>query len=390
MKSENIKTVLNKISSGKFNSQEEKIAKYWIQQLNQKKESGYSDEGLERVSQEMWSVIEKEKQNQTGRILRLRLRIAVAAAVAAIIFGAGMFYFSHDAKKNNVKDSYVNDINPGRIGATLTLADGKKIILSDATNGELAKEAGVSITKTADGQIVYSITNSEGVESGKTNSLSTAAGETYILTLPDKTKVWLNAASSIKYPANFAALKERRIQLTGEAYFEVAKLLSSPEKTGSKKIPFIVETIGQKVEVLGTHFNISSYSDEETKTTLLEGSVRVLASGADAKDLNDVVLKPKQQAILTGKALQIKAVEPNDVIAWKNGKFVFEREPIAKVMQTISRWYNVKIVYPGEIPDMTFTGSISRNDDISSILNKIEFTEAIHFKIEERRIIVMQ
>ena len=207
MQRKNIKSVLDKISSGDFDSQEEKIAKYWIHQLNPKKQSGYSDEDLERVSGEMWGVLAQGELNQPAKVRKLWPRIVVAAAVAAIVFGVWFYNNNTGILKPVQNDMALNDITPGKQGATLTLANGRKIRLTDAANGELAKEAGVVIRKSADGQLVYDINPalpkwniSQGGKKSTLNTLSTGKGETYQLRLPDGSLVWLNAASSLTYP----------------------------------------------------------------------------------------------------------------------------------------------------------------------------------------------
>jgi len=328
----------------------------------------------------------------------------VAAAFAAITLGTWMYYAFGigGSSSRGIEGSlaYAEDIKPGSVGATLTLANGKTIKLSDATNGELAKEAGVTIKKTADGQLIYEIASSsassrnDGAET-KTNTLSTAKGETYQVKLPDGTAVWLNAASRLTYSATLNQQGHRRVALEGEAYFQVAK---------DKKHPFIVESKGQRVEVLGTHFNINAYADEgATKTTLLEGSVSVssLREGTtkqpspsrnaprnDGKGHTATILKPNQQATLKGETLTMKQVDPSESIAWKNGYFSFTDENIQTVMQIISRWYNVEISYEGKITKEGFNGKISRFKKLSEVLNMLEDTRLVHFKIEGRRVIV--
>jgi transmembrane sensor len=320
--------------------------------------------------------------------VRLWPRIVVAAAaVAAITLGTWLYMNGPDVKSGD--EVVMNDIAPGKNGATITLANGKVIQLSDAKSGVVIGNGRI---KYNDGSFL-SPSGRDGVAregSGPVNPLSpqgdpdvksgggmaltasTAKGQTYQFTLPDGTKVWLNADSKLEFPSNFVNSKTRNVKLSGEGYFEVAK---------DKAHPFIVATDQQEVEVLGTHFNINSYSDESnTKTTLLEGSVRV----------NEVVLKPNQQSILTGSnRIKVQDVDIEEAIAWKNGKFVFEYENIESVMRKLSRWYDAEIIYQGNIGDKTFTGSISRRDNISKILEKITYTQNVHFKIEGRRITVM-
>jgi transmembrane sensor len=295
--------------------------------------------------------------------------IGIAAAVALVVFGVYFFNYRNDS----YSDSTVlakHDATPGTVGATLTLANGKKIKLSDAANGEIAKEAGISVTKTADGQLVYQVVDTSD-ELNKTNTLSTAKGETYRVRLPDGSLVWLNAASSLTYSTNIIEDGFRTVVLTGEAYFEVSK---------DKAHPFIVKSKGQEVKVLGTRFNISSYTDDNNvKTTLLEGSVQV----------NNMLLKPNEQSVLENHQIRVIPVDAEKIVAWKNGKFVFTSESIKSIMTKLSRWYNVEVIYNGNVDNEVFTGSMSRYDDISKILETISFTQAVHFKIEGRRITVM-
>ncbi|MHA4894376.1 FecR family protein [Pedobacter sp. PWIIR3] len=308
-------------------------------------------------------------------------RFGIAAAVALIAIG--IYFFKAPRHPERVSGSqYVNDVAPGRHGATLTLANGRKIKLTDASNGKLANEAGVTVTKTANGQLVYEILTPKELRSKSVqdadkvsyNTLTTAKGETYQVKLPDGSEVWLNAASSLTYASNLGDGSKRTVSLKGEGYFEIAK---DPSR------PFVVESAGQQVKVLGTHFNINTYADEpETKTTLLEGKIRLNGK---------LILKPGEQASTTRNGfVSVKEVNVSKAVAWKNGKFVFTSEPMESIMRKLSRWYNVEVVYEGDFSDMPFTGSMSRTDQISKILNKISLTNAVHFKIEERRITVMR
>lgn len=306
------------------------------------------------------------------RVSRLWLQIAgIAAAVLAIVFGI-WFYTAGPIVNRNAEIANQNDVAPGKIGATLTLANGKKIRLSDAANGELAKEAGVSVTKMANGQLVYEIKEGTG-NPDKINTLTTAKGETYVVTLPDKSKVWMNAASSITYAAGLNK-HARSVKLEGEAYFEVAK---------DKAHPFIVETRRQKIEVLGTHFNVNAYADEQkVTTTLLEGSVKV--SGKPGFK----ILKPGDQSSVNESSILIAEVDTERAIAWKNNKFLFENDDIQYIMRMIGRWYNVDVVYTGEMPTEKFGGGVSRFGNVSQVLKILQSTGGVHFKIEGRKILV--
>jgi transmembrane sensor len=304
--------------------------------------------------------------------VRLWTRISGAAAILLIAFGT---YFILPKKEPNYEHLTANDIPPGKVGATLTLANGKKINLKDAANGEIVKESGLSITKSADGQVVY-LTQPGQSNDDALNTLSTAIGETYKITLPDQTKVWLNAASSLTYNPALTANGIRRVKLTGEGYFEVAK---------DKDHPFVVESGNQSVEVLGTHFNVNAYQDEKAyRTTLLEGSIKIEDHGQSK------VLVPGDQASNISGDIKLNQVDPEFAVAWKSNNFVFDRLDIKEIMKMISRWYNVEVIYKEEIPSGTFWGSVSRFDNISKVLIPLEATGDVHFKIEGRRIYVLR
>lgn len=306
--------------------------------------------------------------------------LAVASAVAVIFLSV---YFFNYVKTD--RDSLVNhNISPGKVGATLTLASGKKIKLTAVANGEIAEESGVSVTKTAEGQLSYQIKgNASGAD--KINTLSTEKGETFILSLPDKSKVWLNAASSLTYAASLNERGKRVVRLIGEAYFEVAK---------DKEHPFIVESRGQKVEVLGTHFNINSYPDEPSvKTTLLEGVVRIAPSSASGTTAvpgaGNVILKPNEQAVLENRTISVRSVVADDAIAWKNGYFMFDSDNLENVMTRIARWYNIQPFYEDEsLKHEVFLGTISKYERISEVLHMLERTGGVSFKIDGKKVIV--
>jgi transmembrane sensor len=332
------------------------------------------DEQLHMLEQRMEHGLFARIQ-QPVKVVRIWPRIAISAAVAIIVFGAGLFVYKYQQNTSTAPVVYANDITPGKVGATLTLASGKKIRLGDAANGEIAKEAGIIVTKTADGQIAYEIKESSS-GGNKINMLTTAKGETYVLTLPDKSQVWLNAASSLTYAAGLSESGLRKVKLEGEAYFQIAK---------DKAHPFIVESRGQEVEVLGTHFNISAYGDEPViKTTLVEGSVKVTANH------HSKILKPNQQALLSGTdVIQVLDVDAEYDVAWKNGFFLFNGERLESIMNKIARWYNIEVAYADPaLKSKTFIGTISRFEKVSKVLNMLERTEVASFRIEGNKIII--
>ncbi|WP_256004848.1 FecR family protein [Pedobacter deserti] len=350
--------------------------------------SGEHDEELQQLITSRWDTF-KPKDNPFDEAAKRRMlsaiyqsdkntlkivkggakwpRIAIAAAIATIIVSFGIWLSN---KSDQI--SYANDIAPGKQGATLTLANGKKISLKNMGNGELAREAGVMISKSANGQLVYTLTDAD-TETNQFNTLSTAPGETYQVRLPDGSVVWLNAASSLTYATKLTKEGKRKVKLEGEGYFEVAK---------DQENPFIVESGSHQVEVLGTHFNINSYADEGSiKTTLLEGSVRVNGK---------VILKPNQQSVATsGSPIQVSPVDVNATVDWKNGDFIFKRESLAHIMREVARWYNVEVSYDPDVDvNQTFSGLVSRSKNISEVLISIESTKKLKFSVEGRHVFV--
>nr|WP_121271282.1 FecR family protein [Pedobacter schmidteae] len=313
-----------------------------------------------------------------------RLWISVAATLLLII--GLVFYNKRSALFDNRQQQVIlaNDIAPGKNTATLTLADGKVIPLSDAKTGVVIDASKLSYN---DGTAISTSVQDQGKAGSLLNAIATPRGGQYHVVLPDGTKVWLNAASSIKFPSNFTGVKQRRVELTGEAYFEVSKT------TGDKPIPFVVVSPHQQVEVLGTHFNINAYADEaSSKTTLLEGAVQVSSLNKDkstAVENHSARLSPGQQASLNDRAIQIKTVNTEAAVAWKNNKFMFEGNNIQGIMRQVSRWYDVDVVFKGDISQEAFAGKISRFKHLSEVLDLIELTGLVHFKVEGRRITVM-
>ncbi|HMF72741.1 MAG TPA: FecR domain-containing protein, partial [Flavitalea sp.] len=272
------------------------------------------------------------------------------------------------------KSGRENSIATGSNKASLTLSDGTTIVLDDAANGLLTTQAGIKISKTTDGQLKYDASRPQPSHANGFNTIHTPRGGQYQVVLPDGSSVWLNAASSLKFPTVFSG-NERKVELTGEAYFEVAK---------NKVKPFIVASGNQTLEVLGTHFNVNAYQDDgKIRTTLLEGSIKVSHTQTNAFSL----LVPGQQAELR-KEIKVTKVDVKQSIAWKNGYFVFASENIQTLMQKIARWYDVDVEYEGRVTTEGFVGSISRFEDVSEVLHMLQLTGMVHFKIVGRKIIV--
>lgn len=377
MQEKEIAVILQNYKNGIATEAEKALLERWYLSYQ---EPEAHDLDLESRAQDLDRVLSNIKELQQGQPVKKRLWLIrfSAAAVLFLLLAAGVFFYSkyEQTKANQLARQ---SIVPGGNKATLTLANGKVINLTEAQNGDLSKQAGIQISKTADGQLIYTIEDASAADDSKLiyNTISTPKGGQYQLKLPDGSKIWLNAASSLKYPANLASLKERRVELSGEAYFEIAK---------DRSRPFIVATDKQEVKVLGTHFNVKDYADDySTKTTLLEGSVQVTA---EANPL-PILLKPGQQSNLIAGTIKVSAVEAEDEIDWKNGDFIFKAENLKSIMRKIARWYNVEVEYQDNVPqDVELEGLVSRSRSITEVLKLMESTDKIHFKFEGRKIIV--
>lgn len=355
-------------------------------------------------------ILEKSRSQRRPRVLLLQRRAAAAAILLAIGIGTYVWVnHIHNNELASVQPGAGNkqDVQPGGNKALLTLADGRTIVLDSAGNGVLAKQGNAKVLKTSDGVLQYepaignrqsAISKGQPFDSaqGSTvyNKLSTPRGGQYQLVLPDGTKVWLNAASSITYPTAFA-VNERRVSISGEAYFEVAK---DPAK------PFHVTTApgeGKRREaeitVLGTHFNVNAYDDENAiAATLLEGKVRVntrsMVNGEWSMDQqNSAVLAPGEQAVMKdGRNAGLIRVRPADidqVVSWKNGQFFYSNTDIATIMRQLARWYDVEVEYKTHPADK-YTVSLSRNVPVSKLLQFLELSGGVKFSIEGRKVIV--
>lgn len=319
-----------------------------------------------------------------------------AAAVFIIFLGTSTYYLfsKNDTAKYFAKEetTHVKEILPGGNKAILTLENGGQIILDTVSKGMITRQSGVQVIKSAEGKIEY-LADLKKTDRTDYNTISTPIGGQYQLTLSDGTKIWLNAASSVRFPATFSE-RERKVFITGEVYFEVNPQFSqiSQKKGRQKNVPFIVDVAGKgSVEVLGTHFNINSYTNEDAiKTTLLEGSVRFTPK------INDLAVSPKSIQIIQGQQVQLNAdgqvlinndVNLEKVVAWKNGYFLFSSSSLKDVMNQISRWYDVEVVFEGKPDNRKFGGKIQRDLILSKALKILEKND-INFKIEGKTIYV--
>ena len=311
---------------------------------------------------------------QAGRIVRYRWW----AAAAVLLLGGGVWWAiqhrtPHPVMVASREQRYKNEVPPGGNRALLTLADGSVIALDSAGNGVLTQQGNVKIVKQSNGELAY-----EGNGSGEAmyNKMSTPRGGQYRLKLPDGTMVWLNAASSIFYPAAFVG-KERKVTVTGEVYFDVA---------ANANVPFIVKAGGVDITVMGTRFNVNAYTEDAmVKTTLLDGAVSV----ASTRTKN--ILKPGQQAQVKpdGSLAVVNNIDTEEIIAWKNGFFQFNDADMPTVMRQLEQWYDVTVSYEGDIPKRSFGGGIQRSLPLTEVLRILEAND-VKFKINGKNITVLK
>jgi ferric-dicitrate binding protein FerR (iron transport regulator) len=389
MNRQQAKSLLKKYNSGTASKEEQIQLEQWYykEQAGQKLSEEETDFIL--LKNEIWqgTLYRSGLSNiPSARTVKLWKQIAVASFILLAISFGFYFYLDNDRSSQYVKHKKIQDIAPGGNKAILTLADGRKISLTDAGNGELLEQSGIKITKTSDGQLVYSPVRSDVVMSSAEHSyniIETPRGGQYKIILPDGTGVWLNAASTLRYSTKVGLLAERWVELQGEAYFEVAKL---------KDRSFKVRTKGQEIEVLGTHFNVSRYPEESNiTTTLLEGSVRIraISSFAIGKIRKGVMLKPGQQAILNNRSIRVREVDPEEAVAWKNGFFRFDDEKLEEIMAKISRWYDVEVTYKDtSLRQERFAAVTTRFANVSVLLRMMQETSDVKFTIEGKRIVI--
>lgn len=389
MSQEKIYFLIEKYLNNTATEQEKEILLKWYRsEISDEVEwNSESFDEEDQIKEQMYNQIKNHLDHKVKRHINW-FRLS-AAAVILVVFSVGLYFYVSKPEEQLViqkPQEKETDIKPGGNKAILTLADGSTIILDNAGNGVLANQSNTLISKTRDGKLIYASDESpEKNAPAVYNTISTPRGGQFQIGLPDGTQVWLNAASSLRFPAAFTG-DYRSVELVGEAYFEVAK---------NTRMPFKVLLADQtEVEVLGTHFNIMAYQDENsTQTTLLEGSVKI------HRGQSNKIIIPGQQAVSRREIqnITIKKVDTEGVVAWKNGYFAFRNEDIRSIMKKISRWYNVDVEYQNNISPKAFAGTVSRFETVSEVLEMLELTGSIHFKVipgdasgKGRRIIVMQ
>lgn len=378
--------LIDKYLAGKASVEEEQLLLNFFESFQQGLEwdenlLGVKQKLEDKMLKRLQAAVKKGADTPPAKVFNIANALKKIAAVSiGVAIIAGLYLYKSKNADNtaiaqkNTSDKY--DAKPGINKATLTLADGSKLELNSAKIGVLAKAGHISVKKTKDGQLIYLIAPSKNADANTPiafNTINTPVGGQYQVILPDGTKVWLNAASSLKYPTLFKG-GQRTVELTGEAYFEVTK---------NAAMPFYVKANNMQVKVLGTHFNIMAYNNEPAiKTTLLEGSVQLSSGTANN------TLKPGQQGVLDkyGK-INVSDVNAEHAIAWKNGYFEFNRSGIHEIMNQLARWYDIEIAYEGNIPDDEFVGKIERSAKLSQVLKILRLSK-IHFVLENKKLTV--
>ena len=389
-----ILTLLDRYLKNQSSTKEKEKLDEFFEENSNSIEASKSIENVSKLEDKIFNYIQfgiKEQVKKESTLNRMPyLQIAASILVIFLFSTTIYFYRSSLASKSQLPIAQgvakIEDKQPAKNIAILTLGNNSQIVLDEASNGEIAQESGVSILKTDKGELIYKIRNSNKLSNNdlnKYNTISTPMGGKFKVILPDGSLVVLNAASTLKYPVHFDE-KLRKVSFTGEAYFEIAKL----EDKRKKRVPFYVYSNDQIVEVLGTHFNINSYDNEEySKTTLLEGSVKIIneKSAAPAK-----ILKPGQQAVIKRGDIQTKIMIADEAqaLAWKDGYFLFKNTNIKDVVNELERWYNIDIQYEDEMEFENITGYISRNVKISSVLKMLQLSGIVDYEISGSTIII--
>lgn len=370
--------ILKKYNQGLASAEEvEFLEKYYT--LFEEKES-FLDAQPPKIQQEIKSDIKNKVDEKIDFLIQERpislfnrkyFKYIAAASILLVLSVGSYFAFKKPVYEVVGKS---NDFAPGVNKATLELANGTKILLDTAVKGMIANLDGIAVFKNAAGEIEYKIKSTSSSDKVGFNTITTPNGGQYEVVLHDGSKIWLNAGSSLKYPTAFKG-NDRTVTITGEAYLEVAK---------NKLKPFRVISGSQKIEVLGTHFNINAYTDEASiKTTLLEGAVKVSSNNSST-----IIAPGEQTSLLRSNGnLEKKSVDVEQEVAWKNGVFVFKGEDIKAIMRQIARWYDVEVEYEGTVTDEKFYGQIYRNSKLSEVLAILELNN-LHFKSNGRKITV--
>lgn len=321
-------------------------------------------ENKERNARIYQRLIKSIRNHQPAKLNWRKQSFAAAAALITLL-SIGAYLFWTFPKTNRQEKVLASKHDSGSNRAVLTLGDGSQVVLDNARNGVLASQGASVISKEANGKLVYSTPATSQSHSAKQNLISIPKGSEYQLVLPDGTKVWLNSASSLSFPTSFNG-NARKVTLSGEAYFEVAK---------NKTSPFSISVKGTEIKVLGTHFNVEAYNT--VNTTLVEGSVQL------KNKEQSVILKPGESGLIQADGMfKVEQADLEAVLAWKNGYFIFHNKDLKSIMEQVERWYDVDVEYEDDVENKRFYGKVSRSDDLSELLKNMELTGIVHFKIQ--------
>lgn len=386
--------LLQKYRLGTATEEERELIKFYYDLFEAEPETLSPEEAdrlKEQLRQAAWAKIRDEELKKNGRLKRLFSGpVRVAAAVIALLATGLLVYFLGNQKRGHGQEGYsllhhakqsgVEDIRPGGNKAVLTLANGQKLVLDNTNPGTLIRQGMVDVQRRDTGELVYNVSGISHSVDGPNlsyNTITTPMGGKFKIALSDGTKVWLNAGSSLRYPVAFAG-KQRQVWLNGEAYFEVAKQAG---KT------FLVEAGTVEVQVLGTHFNVNAYGDETpVRTTLTEGAVKMSAAGESR------ILKPGEEGSINKQngGMKVASADVDMALAWTRDLFLFDNTNIKGIMRDVSRWYDVDVIYETKnLENKNFSGVMSRYEEVDSLLQRLELTGVIHFKIEGKKITVM-
>ncbi|PUZ22496.1 FecR family protein [Chitinophaga costaii] len=380
MTQEAAEILLQRYREGICTPEETAWVENWFQSLQEQSTWQVPPAEAVMIRERMLAAIRESMEEATTPVYRLPPQRRFpwwAAAAVLLLMGASAWWMYHQTHITPVVAQAHTDLAPGHAGALLTLANGQQVLLDSVGNGPVASQHGVQVVQ-QHGQLAYTGVPQEMAY----NTLSTPAGKTYRIVLPDGTQVWLNAASSITYPVAFTG-KDRQVSMTGEAYFEVAH---RPQQ------PFRIKCGHALIEDIGTAFNVNAYTDEAAlTTTLVEGAVKIALQPGTAAVARpaSTVLKPGEQAALqaSGEITVASEVDLRAVTAWKDGNFRFNNADIHTIMRQVARWYNVQVIYEGDI-EATFSGGISRDVNASELLHILESTDKVRFEISSKTITV--
>lgn len=389
------RALLEKYIAGKCSDEERTRVEKWYDDFRRPEERGLSaEDAAAQLARIRLHLVQQTSETEADIRGRRRIYWKYAGATVAAILLIAMVFTFYVLRNPSISEDQLTQrpmtVQPGRDRAILILADGQRLDLEQAAIGTLVENSGMRIEKSADGALHYIHLSGADPSATIHNRIETPRGGQFQIGLPDGTQVWLNAESSLEYWIAGQPDGERRVTLHGEAYFEVSPM---------EGIPFVVESEYQEIDVLGTHFNVYAYREEAiTKTTLVEGSVRIRRRKHGLQQHEaPVYLRPGQQGqVARNGTMQVVDADVTEAAAWKDGYFLFDHEPIEPLMRRIARWYDVDVHFEGINTQQVFSGTISRYDQLDQVLEKLELTGGVQFRIEpaprgrgERRIVVM-